>query len=144
MPGSAVLFANDDKTVILIDGPRSIEEAQAHARDLGSVPLRRLISTKPPDTPFATPEPKDHGGTLLQPASAQLAELMTGAAVSDALKLLKDQYAGPWCLSRMLPASTTSSTGGKRKLPIAADEAVHDPTVFIPEGSVYLSGTIES
>ncbi|KAK3990069.1 MT-A70-domain-containing protein [Cladorrhinum sp. PSN332] len=121
---SCILWQDDNKTTILLDLPRSIEEAQVPsnyarghltpredtkepAKDVGpDKPLRRrLISAVPPDAPFLTPEPKIGRGS--QPAatttshSAQLAELMTLAAVESALDKVRGSYNGPWCLPRV-------------------------------------------
>lgn len=158
-----VLFENDDKTVILIDGPTSIEEAQVLSSNLEAegVSLRRIISSKPPDAPFKTPEPKGDALNILAP-SAQLTELMTTAAVTNALETLQYSYSGPWCLPRLLSQPQGDNAGGesrKRKassepgdalkpLKLGSEPKSEEPLgqapAFIPEGSVYLLGTIAS
>ncbi|AEO66849.1 uncharacterized protein THITE_2144336 [Thermothielavioides terrestris NRRL 8126] len=109
MASSCILWQNSRKTVVLLDLPRSIEEAQLPSSQLtganGRQPpskLRRLISALPPAAPFPTPEPKT-GGAELPPtsASAQVAELMTQAAVESALEEIRQSYNGPWCLPRI-------------------------------------------
>ncbi|KAK4039019.1 hypothetical protein C8A01DRAFT_36992, partial [Parachaetomium inaequale] len=97
---SSILWQNDRKTVVLLDLPRSIEEAQvpssqltAHNEDEPPAKLRRLISALPPASPFPTPEPKAGGSE--PPAaspSAQVAELMTQAAVESALAEIKASH----------------------------------------------------
>lgn len=106
---SCILWQNDRKTVVLLDLPRSIEEAQVPSSELTAAngapppkPLRRLISALPPAVPFPTPEPKAGGSD--PPAaspSAQLADLMTQAAVESALEEIRGSYDGPWCLPRI-------------------------------------------
>ncbi|KAK4134276.1 MT-A70-domain-containing protein [Trichocladium antarcticum] len=110
MNPSSILWQNEHQSVVLVDLPRSIEEAQVLSSDLtaanaaGPRKLRRLISAPPPTSPFPTPEPR--GGRSGQPAaspSAQVAELMTLAAVESALEELHTAYSGPWCLPRLYP-----------------------------------------
>ncbi|KAL2135961.1 hypothetical protein VTI74DRAFT_6010 [Chaetomium olivicolor] len=109
MSSSCVLWQNERKTVVLLDLPRSIEEAQVPSSELrasndGGSPkkLRRLISALPPASPFPTPEPKA-GGSGLPAASpsAQVAELMAQAAVESALEEIQSSYDGPWFLPRI-------------------------------------------
>lgn len=91
-PGSSsVLFQSADKSVVLLDIPRSLEESQVLP---GHVPDRRIYSAPPPAEPFPTPEPKD-GLPSSQSPAVQVANLMTGAAVQAAMDELLAQYAGP-------------------------------------------------
>lgn len=117
MSPSCILWQNDRKTVVLLDLPRSIEEAQVPSSELAATAarkkqLRRLVSAPPPQSPFPTPEPKSAGGPgrpELSP-SAQVAELMTRAAVESALDEIRTSYSGPWCLPRLChPQSRPSS-----------------------------------
>ncbi|KAK3318502.1 MT-A70-domain-containing protein [Apodospora peruviana] len=111
---SSVLFQNDSKTVVLLDLPRSIEEAQVPSSSLendlkstAAVKLRKLVSGQPQASPFSTPEPKKNPyGSLGQSQSAasspsaQVAELMMLAACEAALEEIIQSYNGLWCLSR--------------------------------------------
>lgn len=129
---SSILWQNDRKTVVLLDLPRSIEEAQVPLSQLtpgnGDPPikLRRLVSALPPACPFPTPEPKNAGGSEPPTASpsAQVAELMTQAAVESALEEINASYDGPWCLPRVLtnPAvpRKPSPTSPRATAPVAA------------------------
>ncbi|KAL2158995.1 hypothetical protein VTH06DRAFT_3026 [Thermothelomyces fergusii] len=108
MATSSILWQNDRKTVILLDLVRSIEEAQIPSSELAAndgrppATLRRLVSALPPTSPFPTPEPK--GGSSDPPVtspSAQIAELMTQAAVESALEEIRASHGGPWCLPRV-------------------------------------------
>lgn len=150
----SILFQNEDRTVVLIDVPRSIEEAQflPSTESPRGPGLRRLVSSKPPEEPFKTPEPKN-----LEPnpdLAAAIADLTAAASIEDALSLLHETYSGPWCLARTL-ARTEDGSGRpesdrvrKRKAP--PDEEFHcdpkeqgaDSKPLVPENSVYLQGTI--
>ncbi|KAK4199633.1 putative methyltransferase-like protein 4 [Triangularia verruculosa] len=110
MPGSGILWQNEAKTVVLLDLPRSIEEAQClsdkqplsqEATNV-TAPSRRLISSPAPQHPFLTPEPKssDYAQSATSPSS-QIAELMTIASVESALHEIGTSYQGPWCLPRI-------------------------------------------
>lgn len=144
----SVLFCSEDRNVFLIDGPKSIEEAQAldpaGATRCGST--RRLISSKPIEEPFKTPEPKQPNP---EPSlGAALVDLTAAAAVEDALKLLNESYLGPWCLPRIhaIQDKEVEELGKdkKRKAVVgdAPEKVPHDP--LIPEGAIYLQGTISS
>ena len=132
MKPSCILWQNKSKTVVLLDLPRSIEEAQVLSSACASASasgsgfkllfpterrkLRRLISAPPPTCPFPTPEPKKAGCSnglyTTQSASshaAQVAELMTQAAVESALYEIKTSYDGPWCLPRVTAAAAIAA-----------------------------------
>jgi N6-adenosine-specific RNA methylase IME4 len=138
MTPSPILFENKSKTVVLLDLVRSIEEAQVLPRDLATddppPPLKRLISAPPPATPFVTPEPKNPPAPSAS-VSAQVAELMTLAAVEAALAETRAVYTGPWCLPRICQPVIA--------LPPAEDGDLL-PCMIIPEASHHLNGTIDS
>lgn len=144
----SILFRNHDPSVVLIDGPKSIEDAQflypAGAPHSGKT--RRLVSSKPPEEPFKTPEPKE---PALNPSmGAALAELTAAAAIENALKVLHDLYSGPWCLPRVHAAQKEDVKENEQDKKRKAEEVdvpekvLSDPV--IPEESVYLHGTITS
>lgn len=144
----SILFRNEDRSVILIDGPKSIEDAQflnpAEASQRGR--RRRLISSKPPEEPFKTPEPKQSPSH--PSAGAALAELSAFAAVEGALQVLNDLYSGPWCLPRIHAVQETDVDGHGRHKKRKAEEVDGPEDVLshpvIAEGSVYLQGTVSS
>lgn len=144
----SLCFQNEDRTVILIDVPRSIEEAQALASDLeaGSTPLNRLVSSKPVEEPFKIPVPKHGAGGSVDSVS----DLMSGAAASNALEVLRKSYSGSYCLPRIVSSSQPDDVwnGQKRKREDSVVGDGHsngdDGQVRIPEGSTYLHGTISS
>ncbi|KAL2023431.1 hypothetical protein VTK56DRAFT_2788 [Thermocarpiscus australiensis] len=120
MSPSCILWQNDRKTVVLLDIPRSIEEAQVPSSQLraanGQSPtkLRTLVSAPPPESPFPTPEPKaDAPGQPALSPSAQVAELMTLASVESALADIKKSYDGPWCLPRLSSKPQHTTTHNK-------------------------------
>ncbi|KAH7160943.1 MT-A70-domain-containing protein [Dactylonectria macrodidyma] len=103
-PTKSILFESRDKALVLIDVPRSLEESQVLAAE---TPRRRIVSVEPPATPYATPEPRhgarnSHQAASLSSPGAQLAELMTTAAVQGALQDLVSSYPGPFHLARFL------------------------------------------
>lgn len=127
MVHSSVLYHNENQTVLLLDLPRSIEEAQLLPSELDDgalTPAKRrfLISAEPPSSPFSTPEPKSKllssAASAAPTASAQIAELMTRSAAESALEYIQRSYAGEWCLPRHGPpkrdCSTTINHNGKR------------------------------
>ncbi|KAK1831352.1 MT-A70-domain-containing protein [Podospora conica] len=138
MTPSLILFENKSKTVVVLDLVRSIEEAQVLGRDLAAdapqPPLKRLISAPPPATPFLTPEPKNPPAPSTS-FSAQLAELMTLAAVEAALAETRTVYTGPWHLPRICQPIPP---------PPPADDQDPSQHIIIPEGCHYLNGTIDS
>lgn len=144
----SICFQNEDRTIILIDVPKSIEEAQFLSLKLksNSALFRRLVSSKPIEAPFKTPEPKHDAGGLMD----SVANLMASAAASNALEFLKNSYSGSYCLPRIvLPLQPVGvADGQKRKREVSADEEAQDERdvikPFIPEGSVYLHGSISS
>ncbi|KAK0735708.1 MT-A70-domain-containing protein [Apiosordaria backusii] len=111
MRSSSILWQNEDKTVVLVDLPRSIEEAQCLSHKQlppgqdstnATTPFRRLISSPAPEHPFFTPEPKSSNYAQSATShSSQIAELMTIASVESALEDTKASYQGPWCLPRI-------------------------------------------
>ncbi|KAK4103624.1 MT-A70-domain-containing protein [Parathielavia hyrcaniae] len=174
---SCILWQNESKSVVLLDLPRSVEEAQAPSNELTAAngdprkKLRRLISANPPAAPFPTPEPKAGGSE--PPASspsAQVAELMTQAAVESALEEIRASYGGPWCLPRITsrpnPTYPSPKPGSRASSPIPeaeppthssppgqqqhhhppTKEAIPDPSLHyhLPPNSHPLRGTISS
>ncbi|KAI1210883.1 MT-A70 family [Annulohypoxylon truncatum] len=143
-----VLFESPDKSTVLIDIPRSIEEAQQLP---GESIKRHIISSNPIETPWSTPEPKKKVlGQSVSP-SAAIAELMILESVKAATQDVKHNYRGPWCLPRVLRDASNASHDGlnteeshKRKQACDSKEADMAPEPYIPHQSNYLLGTIES
>ncbi|ROT40660.1 MT-A70 family [Sodiomyces alkalinus F11] len=126
---SCILFHDESKSVILLDIPRSLEEAQVLS---DQTPPRRLLSAEPISTPFLVPEPRDAEiRQHAQSPSTLLADLMTRSTVRRALETLNSSYTGPFCL----PRRTT-----ERKQPESHGESASH---WFPEGAKYVHGTIE-
>ncbi|KAM7184502.1 MT-A70 domain containing protein [Naviculisporaceae sp. PSN 640] len=173
---SSVIYQIESKSVILLDLPRSIEEAQvlpgeslSHARGTSGTPAkpRYLISSTPLNSAFSTPEPQNASspwGTGSQSAgpnmSTQIAEMMTLAAVEDALEVLKSSYGGPWHLPRHTRRQQNPNQK-ERKGEVDEKEATPDndeldkkgenldgepdlTQYLIPPDSHHILGTIES
>ncbi|KAI1377780.1 MT-A70-domain-containing protein [Hypoxylon crocopeplum] len=147
--GSCVLLESPDKSVVILDIPRSIEETQV----LYGEPIeRRIISSRPIETPWKIPEPKTRClGQSTSPSTA-IAELMTLERVKAALEEVKHSHKGPWCLPRIC-RSTESACNDKslikesrKRKKTSSDAEVVDttPEPFIPVQSRYLLGTIDS
>lgn len=159
MSPSSILFESEGRTVVLLDIPRTIEEAQLPAEEVrsGKQPPRRLVSAPPPKLPFPTPEPKAKHGYVIDPqgsldSAAYISELTTQAAVQDALKSLSEAYTGPWCLPRIHaePESVPGHADQKcRKRTVECLEERDEREVlpaqaYFPPGSHHFSGTIQS
>ncbi|KAL7924244.1 MT-A70 domain-containing protein [Trichoderma austrokoningii] len=145
--------------VVLLDIPRSLEEAQVPP---GLPPSARIVSGAPPLKPFTTPEPRDgatadHWLRSSQSAGAHIADLMAAAAVQSALDQLHSRYSGPFCLPRLCNApdgliaqavnDKEIETGGATSADAAGDTtskttSTATPAVRIPPGAEYLHGSI--
>lgn len=121
---SSILFETEDKSVVVIDIPRSLEESQVFS---SQAPTRRIFSSAPIQQPFTTPEPKyqDEDATASQSPAIQLAALMTSASVENALHGISKQYPnGPFCLPRLTRPEAPLISGLAPLIPDKA-EALH-------------------
>lgn len=147
---SSILFLSEDSSVVLIDVPRSIEEAQVLPSEVrpNRHELKRLVSAEPPDKPFETPEPRDITGVLTESVS----DLLAWGIATNALEILQRSYSGPWLLPRVVLEGDKARDGKKqRKRPASDSEresqqegetAAQSP--IIPERSRFLCGTISA
>lgn len=101
LPASSLLFQSDDRSLVLLDIPASLEEAQVLP---GKAPHGRIYSNPPPAEPFPTPEPAMDVLSSWQPAQ-RIADLMTAARVRNQLKQLKSHHTGPFHLPRLAAPS---------------------------------------
>ncbi|KAL7787492.1 MT-A70 domain-containing protein [Trichoderma ceciliae] len=166
-PVSSILFqsSNDASATVLLDIPRSLEEAQVPP---GFQPSARILSGTPPLKPFITPEPRDgaaatgHWLRNSQSAGAHIADLMAAAAAQSALDQLHSRYSGPFCLPRLCDSpdgpmlmaidtdtSITSPSNSSSSTTTAGNHASSEtplpplpPRVKIPHGAEYLHGSI--
>ncbi|KAI0109538.1 MT-A70-domain-containing protein [Nemania sp. FL0031] len=155
---SSVLFKSSDGVAVVIDIPRSLEEAQVLP---GKTITRRIVSCNPRETPWQVPEPKKTHITKSASPSAAIAELMTLESVKAALEQVRANYGGPWCLPRVTRnqaanesgpirtgATVTQSQKRKHKMSSPASEKEDKEAVptslYIPERSHSLLGTISS
>ncbi|KAG6159177.1 hypothetical protein E4U51_007757 [Claviceps purpurea] len=126
----SVLFQSGDATTVLLDIPRSLEEAQALP---GERPRRRIYSASPRREPFLTPDPTSprrrrhgsrsssarcgaaaHHGPAQSPA-AQIADLMTTVSAEAALRVLAESYQGPFYLPRLSSAPPLGAERQKKR-----------------------------
>ncbi|GFP53770.1 hypothetical protein ACSS6W_001370 [Trichoderma asperelloides] len=153
---SSILFQSGN--VVLLDIPRSLEEAQVPP---GLPPSARIVSGAPPLKPFTTPEPRDgatadHWLRNSQSAGAHIADLMAAAAVQSALDKLHSRYSGPFCLPRLCSAPDglfSQAADDKKTETGGATAAAGDTTsaaspamsaVRMPHGVEYLHGSIRA
>ncbi|KAI0448237.1 MT-A70-domain-containing protein [Xylaria acuta] len=156
-----VLFKSSDGTAVVIDIPRSLEEAQVLP---GHNITRRIVSTPPRETPWQIPEPKKDTAEYVSPSTA-IAELMTLESVKAALEIARAGYDGSWCLPRVIreqadgselirtvesnaDANANAAQSLKRKYkpssPPPKEDKETSTSSVIPERSCYLLGTVES
>ncbi|KAH6610568.1 mt-a70 family [Trichoderma cornu-damae] len=140
---SSILFqsSNGASAVVLLDVPRSLEEAQVPA---GLQPSARILSGAPPLEPFTTPEAAaGHGMRGCSPsAGARIADLMAAAAAQSALDQLRCRYSGPFCLPRLCDHPPDGS-GPIAAVACASAEASLAFGARIPPGAEYLHGSIQ-
>lgn len=156
---SSVLFKSSDGAVVVVDIPRSLEEAQVLP---GKAITRRIISTHPREAPWQMPEPKKDTARYVSP-SAAVAELMTLESVKSALEEIRGGYDGPWCLPRVtgeqahepariraaeLDEIPTKSRKRRHSPSSVASKAEKETTStslpVVPEQAYALLGTIDS
>ncbi|KAK7928198.1 MT-A70-domain-containing protein [Apiospora marii] len=168
--GSCILYENSDKSVLVVDIPRSIEEAQFLAGAVAAAPSgstaaqqpgkRRLLSSKPLGKPWQAPSAKTNAEmpswSSASPA-VQLDELMVTETVRRACAEVNHAYSGPWCLPRVCRSSATTqprglqaeTAGSTRKRDDDQEEDMADeddnkaPSPYVPEASQYLEGSIQ-
>ncbi|ETS82715.1 hypothetical protein PFICI_04591 [Pestalotiopsis fici W106-1] len=153
---SCLLFSNSDKSIVLVDIPRSIELAQL-PKGQTTPSNRRLLSCQPLAKPWQNQvsSKSSQEPNMSQSASALIDELMACETVRHAHKAIRDTYHGDWHLPRTcapLPDQTTiqhnteaPAVPQKRKL--CATELHHGDSPefnYIPADSKYLLGSIES
>ncbi|KAK7981622.1 hypothetical protein PG996_009313 [Apiospora saccharicola] len=122
---SCILYENPDKSILVVDIPRSIEHAQFSSGAAAAAPSesaatpqpgkRRLLSSKPLEKPWQAPSAKTNAGMpSLSSASpsVQLDELMVTETVRGAYEEVGHAYLGPWCLPRVCRSSATTQSHG--------------------------------
>ncbi|KAI1754971.1 MT-A70-domain-containing protein [Xylaria castorea] len=157
----SVLFKSSDGAAVVIDIPRSLEEAQVLP---GHSITRRIVSVPPREAPWQVPEPRIDTAKYVSPSTA-VAELMTLESVKAALEVVRAAYDGPWCLPRVTrkqadgseptgtaepnaDANANAAQSHKRKYkpssPVSKKDKETSAGSVIPEQSCHLLGTIES
>jgi N6-adenosine-specific RNA methylase IME4 len=144
-----VLFENADKSAVLIDIPRSIEEAQVLA---GQSPGRRLISAKALEVPWQSREPKRlQHIDISQSPSVMIDELMTLESVRSAHQEICQSHRGAWCLPRVCSEKEdiqSPEKNSQKRKELASNSNTEQESLgfppYIPTGSHHLLGSIES
>ncbi|KAK8051070.1 hypothetical protein PG993_002455 [Apiospora rasikravindrae] len=166
---SCILYESADKSVLVVDIPRSIEQAQflpgagAAAAPPGSPEhqprRRRLLSSKPLEKPWQAPSAKTTAatpGSASASPSVLLDELMVTETVRKACEEASRLYTGPWCLPRICrpPASSQPSSGShaaaagstRKRYDDLADAVDDDGKIsspYVPGASHHLEGSIQ-
>lgn len=112
MPTAATLYENAEKTVTLVDIPRSIVLAQGTTESLE----RTLLSSAPLDHPFAMvnepPKSAEDGANTVEASyHSQLRDL-----ISRALEEVRRKHMTDWCLPRVLAPRPEPQWSKKRKV----------------------------
>lgn len=133
---SSIIFQSSlhNRSVVLLDIPRSLEEAQVPP---GQQPPRRVYCRPPPRDPFPTPDPRRHGRRRrgsrapdwpAQAPAAQINDLMTAASVRSALLFLRDNHPGPYHLPRVCAPDNQDNQddpGNSTTIPVPNATALH-------------------
>ncbi|KAI9880585.1 MAG: hypothetical protein M1830_001936 [Pleopsidium flavum] len=154
---TAILYQNHSRTVVLIDLPMSIAQAQTAS---ACPAMDMLMSSEPLRQPYPSTEPKSEAARakILQQTSfdEQKVHSTLRKHIKDALQEISQTHKGDWCLPRHIsPVKDHQSRPQKRKcteVPTetpASDESpgkttmeqdLHLPNgkVFCPIGSIHL------
>ena len=120
-PSSAILYQNVDRTVVLLDIPKSISLAQG---TLDYACTDKIYSSPPLEAPYPSTEPKSAKakaniqGTKV-PIDSDL-EFPT-TLLYQALEEIDHHWRGGWCLMRKISPFVTAGRSKKRKLLEAED-----------------------
>lgn len=100
-PNTAILYQNHSRTVILIDIPKSIAQAQTVS---GLPSFDALVSCEPVRQPYPSTEPKSEAARtkVLQRADpeAPAVHSLIRKQIQDALAEIRIAHKGDWCLPR--------------------------------------------
>jgi len=139
---ASLLYCNHDESIVLLDLPTSIQEAQRSSR--------RPRSSAPLQRPYPSTEPRGQKRDRLL-ASAPLHHLQyhvtLQSQIREALHHIKTHYnSAPWCLPRYCPEvesfdSIPSPVGRLTLLPTAASQRYsnHVPIVLSPAANRFSS-----
>lgn len=111
---SAILYQNLDKTVTLLDIPRSISLAQGTPTYANT---RAIYSSTPLNAPYPSTEPKTEAARtnvirIMGPSIVEFPETL----LWEALEVVGKNHDGDWCLPRQISPVVSSPRGVKRKL----------------------------
>jgi N6-adenosine-specific RNA methylase IME4 len=111
----SVLYQNSSKTIMIIDIPTSIAEAQMCPRTPNSHHSRKLLSTEPRREPFVSTEPKSEKGRQSL-AQRNAVDLFAGEKyvrlIEEGIEVVRRDWVGEWCLERRV---LRAGGGRKRK-----------------------------
>lgn len=121
-PQSAILYQNSERTITLLDIPKSISLAQGTS---ASHCTQTIYSSPPVKTPYPSTEPKSEAAkaNVMRRMKTNLTECPE-AFLLQALDEIKKNYDGEWCLPRQV--SSLVYSGQKRKRKLSHDQMAHD------------------
>lgn len=131
---SAILYQNPEKTITLLDIPKSISQAQG---TFASPCTKTIYSSPPLEAPYPSTEPKSEAAkaNVMHRMETNLAEYPE-VFLLQALDEIKTNYDGEWCLPRQVSPHTSIRQRGKRKFShdqVANDvAAVVEPVIELP------------
>ncbi|KAJ6780659.1 hypothetical protein PWT90_01319 [Aphanocladium album] len=126
---SSVLYRSPDSATVIVDIPRSLEESQLLPGQENSTQCR-IYSSVAPEVPFETPEPTNGGADAAASPAAQIATLMTAETLRSILKIISQDYKGPYFQPRQIALEASPSSQAEDSVP------------YIPPNAEYLHGSI--
>ena len=114
---TAILYRNAERTITLLDLPKSIENAQ-ELSGFPSIEQYRLCSSEPPEVPYPSTEPKSDRAKAKVRQTNSLYDMddrpaTATTALNQALSEIAAHYHAEWCLSRI----TSSIIPGRDRNP---------------------------
>lgn len=119
-----ILWQNTERTITLIDVPRSIVDAQG----FNSPADHHLLSSEARETPYPSSEPKTAKGKakLVHNTVDETLHAIYRGLLTHALQEVKKHHQGSWCLPRPFAEDTRLPTKKRKLEPSASGEA--EPT----------------
>lgn len=139
---SAILYQNPERTIILLDIPKSISLA-THGTTTNDG--REIYSAAPPQVPYPSTEPKSEKAKAnvmrMMGPSRMMPVRFPVTLLRDALAEANRSYCGPWCLPRRIAPFVPPSRGEKKKRKLKDEETVDSGMISIIEPSLQIPTT---
>ncbi|MCJ1426434.1 hypothetical protein MMC29_004337 [Sticta canariensis] len=139
---SAILYQNPERTITLLDIPKSISLAtQGTSTNNG----RGIYSAAPPQVPYSSTEPKSEKAKAnvmrVMGSSKTTPVRFPATLLQNALAEVNKIYCGPWCLPRRIAPFAPRSRGEKRKRKFNDAKTVENEMISMIEPSIQISTT---